>query len=200
MTPYNNENVHLTLSGYCPVQGEGTLALDGTLYHVYFRSRGTGWSLEVSRDPKQEDLVCRFDGLEYGWPDAGWIEDDDVHEILDWVLPRALAVVQRGGYKPYDHGIDVDAFDKDRVERRKQTSKDLNGLRLAIKCATDTEQWQLHAMRDCGVDELLWRAMIEIENMQVDLDQAREQNATLKSEHEESLKRLAVLQKTITEA
>lgn len=69
------EGYEVAFGGACPVQGDGVI--DG--YPCYYRSRGSGWSLDVY--PVGTDTYSDLDAKPiwehaetcYLWPDGGWV-------------------------------------------------------------------------------------------------------------------------------
>lgn len=70
--------IDIEFSGGCPVEGVGEV--DDA--QVYFRSRGTSWSMEFTwEDPAGDRQAWEFEGAhKYPWPDAGWLPPDRVRE------------------------------------------------------------------------------------------------------------------------
>ena len=68
--------------GFCPVQAEGLLAIDGEGEKpFYFRARHDAWSFEVAHfglDPVDQ-AHWRFDD---DHPEAGWMEPEDVIKCI----------------------------------------------------------------------------------------------------------------------
>jgi len=65
-----DECARIEFSGACPVQGVGTV--DGR--QVYYRARGSGWSLSVELSDEEE---WTYTEAPYAWPDGGWLHRDE---------------------------------------------------------------------------------------------------------------------------
>lgn len=73
-----------TISGFCPVQAEGTIA--GKPF--YFRARGERWTMSIGEDPvgihdtEGPGWYCE---CSYGaWPDAGWMPEGEARRLIEW--------------------------------------------------------------------------------------------------------------------
>jgi hypothetical protein len=76
----SDDGIDLEFAGACPVQGYGMVHGNP----AYYRSRGTGWSLDVyavgvdvcsEEDPT--DPIFSHDENPYAFPDGGWIHRDE---------------------------------------------------------------------------------------------------------------------------
>ncbi len=67
------------LSGFCPVQAEGSI--DG--HPLYFRARGARWSLEIGNATGNEKSLFRHEEDWGTWPDAGYMPDEIALEMID---------------------------------------------------------------------------------------------------------------------
>ena len=75
--------------GNCPVQGYGTIVLDGGVQHDwYFRARGESWSVTVGQgdggyvDDKDADLVVEGLSRDQRPFQAGYMSPEEGHEHL----------------------------------------------------------------------------------------------------------------------
>lgn len=90
------DGIDVSWGGWCPVQAFGTV--DGCA--VYFRARGSAWSLEIGRGPAVTEwetparVAWTFRATYGEFPDAGWMDDAHVR----WCILVAVAVWRaRGG-------------------------------------------------------------------------------------------------------
>lgn len=74
---------YIEFGGACPIQGYGEV--DGR--NAYYRSRGTGWSLEIAPLGKLVDDDCiewqYWSGRVYHFPDGGWVHPAVTRANLD---------------------------------------------------------------------------------------------------------------------
>lgn len=73
--------------GACPVQAEGTV---GNIWY-YFRSRGTGWSLDIAESEKdwvENRGFWRYAEAGFKWPDAGWISKREAVKFATKALKK----------------------------------------------------------------------------------------------------------------
>ncbi len=76
-----------TISGYCPVQAEGTCCGG---HRFYFRARGSAWTVEISRhrSPTHPIHLPAEEVWMYGEPygegpfDAGYLSDDEARDFI----------------------------------------------------------------------------------------------------------------------
>jgi hypothetical protein len=92
--------------GVCPVQAWGKIK--GTKEYYYFRSRGSKWSLEVSKyempdvldelknnyDNKLslffDNVIWSYTEEKYKWPDAGWISKGQAIKFATFAINKYL--------------------------------------------------------------------------------------------------------------
>lgn len=115
------------LGGYCPVQAEGSL--DG--HRMYFRSRGAQWSLDIG-EPYGQEPPLFWHVEEWGtWPDAGYMPDEIVFEMIDKAVAAYRAAkpekVEKGDPRWKRHV--VQAWSDDRI-----------GTEAAQQCLGMTEE------------------------------------------------------------
>lgn len=66
-------------SGNCPVQAEGTI--NGNKF--YFRSRGTGWTLEFNEEKHGDKPKSQYGEWYFKWPDGGWIDEETARKFIE---------------------------------------------------------------------------------------------------------------------
>jgi len=75
---FNNNNMLDTIEfgGACPIQGSGTI----NNCEAYYRSRGTGWELEIAKPGNKiddgNDSWVYYSGRKYHFPDGGWLDPE----------------------------------------------------------------------------------------------------------------------------
>ena len=85
--------------GYCPVQGYGSVQRprDEEPLAWYFRARGDAWELCVGKGEEDSQYVSTEEtiwetGGPFGkWPDAGWMNDEEVILRIQTALNEFLA-------------------------------------------------------------------------------------------------------------